>query len=73
MPASTLITSQQLFRLVGQRGGPAIVDAPVLASIDVWELLLSVAAAFAIFRFKVGIIATLASAALGESLSISWA
>jgi chromate transporter len=36
-------------------------DAPVLASIDVWALVLSVSAALAIFRFKVGMIPTLAA------------
>ncbi len=35
-------------------------DAPVLASLDVWSLLLSVGAAVAIFRFHVGMIQTLA-------------
>ena len=36
-------------------------DTPVLGSIDVWALLLSLAAALAIFRFKVGMIPTLAA------------
>src|SRR5207248_1962665 len=35
-------------------------DAPRLASVDPWPLALSVAAAVAIFRFKVGMIPTLA-------------
>src|SRR5712691_7600907 len=35
-------------------------DAPKLASVDPWALALSVAAAVAIFRFKVGMIPTLA-------------
>ena len=35
-------------------------DAPVLASLDVWSLLLSVGAAVAIFRLHVGMIQTLA-------------
>jgi chromate transporter len=35
-------------------------DAPNLASVDLWALVLSVAAAIAIFRFKVGMIPTLA-------------
>jgi len=35
-------------------------DAPKLSSVDPWALLLSVAAAIAIFRFKVGMIPTLA-------------
>jgi chromate transporter len=34
-------------------------DLPVLASVDAWALALSVAAAIAILRFKVGMIATL--------------
>jgi len=36
-------------------------DAPKLASVDPWALALSVAAAVAIFRFKVGMIPTLAA------------
>lgn len=36
-------------------------DAPVLASVDVWALLLSAAAVIAMFRFKVGMIPTLAA------------
>ncbi len=36
-------------------------DAPVLASVDVWALLLSIAAVVAMFRFKVGMIPTLAA------------
>ena len=39
-------------------------DAPVLASVDPWALALSIAAAVAIFRFKVGMIPVLAAAAL---------
>jgi chromate transporter len=38
---------------------PFWFDAPKLTSIDVWALALSVAAAVAIFRFKVGMIPTL--------------
>jgi chromate transporter len=37
-------------------------DAPSLASVDPWALALSVAAAIAIFRFKLGMIPTLAAA-----------
>ena len=37
-------------------------DAPRLASVDPWALVLSVAAAVAIFRFKAGMIPTLAGA-----------
>jgi chromate transporter len=36
-------------------------DAPVLASVDPWALLLAVAAMIAMFRFKVGMISTLAA------------
>jgi chromate transporter len=36
-------------------------DAPMLASVDPWALLLSVAAAVAMFRFKAGMIPTLAA------------
>jgi chromate transporter len=42
------------------RAFPLTFDAPTLTSVDPWALLLSVAAAIAIFRFKVGMIATLA-------------
>ena len=34
-------------------------DSPVLASVDVWSLVLALSAAVAIFRFKVGMIVTL--------------
>jgi chromate transporter len=34
-------------------------DMPVLASVNLWALLLSLAAILAIFRFKVGVITTL--------------
>jgi chromate transporter len=43
------------------RAFPLSFDAPVLSSVDVWALVLSVAAAVAIFRFKVGMIPTLAA------------
>jgi chromate transporter len=43
------------------RAFPLSFDAPNLASVDLWALLLSVAAAIAIFRFKVGMIPTLAA------------
>ena len=39
-------------------------DAPVLSSVDLWSLALSVAAAIAIFRFRVGILQTLAGSCL---------
>jgi chromate transporter len=42
------------------RAFPLAFDAPRLTSVDPWALLLSVAAAVAIFRFKVGMIPTLA-------------
>jgi chromate transporter len=42
------------------RAFPFSFEAPVLASLDIWALVLSVAAALAIFRFKVGMLATLA-------------
>lgn len=40
-------------------------DAPVLASVDVWSLVLSVGAAIAIFRFRVGMLQTLTACCLG--------
>lgn len=39
-------------------------DAPVLASINLWATLLSVAAVIAVFRFKVGMLPTLAACSL---------
>jgi chromate transporter len=39
--------------------GPIAFGAPVLSSVNIWALLLSVAAIVAMFRFKVGMIATL--------------
>lgn len=39
--------------------GPVQFDAPVLQSVNVWALLLSVAAVVAMFRFKIGMVATL--------------
>src|SRR5215210_1319633 len=41
--------------------GPLAFDAPVLSSVNVWALLLSVAAVVAMFRFKVGMIPTIAA------------
>jgi chromate transporter len=41
------------------RWGPLAFEAPVLSSVRVWALLLSVAAIVAMFRFKVGMIPTL--------------
>jgi chromate transporter len=43
------------------RGFGLSFDAPVLASVDLWALLLSAAAVIAMFRFKVGMIPTLAA------------
>jgi len=43
------------------RHAPLAFDAPVLASVDPWALALSIAAAVAIFRFKTGMIPTLAA------------
>ena len=43
------------------RAFPLSFDAPNLWSVDAWALVLSVAAAVAIFRFKVGMIQTLAA------------
>jgi chromate transporter len=51
-----------LFRqVVAVRAFPFAFDAPVPASVDPWALALSVAAAIAIFHFKVGMIPTLAA------------
>jgi chromate transporter len=41
--------------------GPVQFDAPVFQSVNVWALLLSVAAVIAMFRFKVGMVPTLAA------------
>jgi chromate transporter len=46
------------------RAFPLSFDAPSLASVDLWALLLSIAAAIAIFRFKIGMIPTLAACCL---------
>src|SRR5262245_16973149 len=43
------------------RAFPLSFDAPNLASVDPWALALSIAAAIAIFRFKAGMIPTLAA------------
>ena len=43
------------------RAFPLSFDAPNFASVNAWALALSVAAAIAIFRFKVGMIPTLAA------------
>jgi chromate transporter len=41
--------------------GPVQFDAPVFPSVNIWALLLSVAAVIAMFRFKVGMVPTLAA------------
>jgi chromate transporter len=41
--------------------GPIRFDAPVIESVNVWALLLSIAAVIAMFRFKVGMVPTLAA------------
>jgi chromate transporter len=43
---------------------PLSFDAPNVLSVDPWALVLSIAAAIAIFRFKVGMIPTLAACCL---------
>ena len=43
------------------RGFGVGFDAPVLASVDPWAALLSLAAVVAMFRFKVGMIPALAA------------
>jgi chromate transporter len=56
------------------RAFPLSFDAPVFSSVDVWALVLSVAGAIAIFRFKVGMIQTLAaSCAAGIALYLAGA
>jgi len=50
------------------RAGPLAFDAPVLASVHPWAVALSIAAAIAIFRFKVGMIPTLAACCLAGML-----
>ena len=42
----------------------ASVDVPVLSSVDVPSLVLAIAAAIAIFRFKIGMIPVLLASAL---------
>jgi chromate transporter len=62
-----------LFRSVTPwRLGPVRFDAPVLASVDPWALLLSVAAVVAVLRFKAGALATLAAtSAAGMALYLA--
>jgi chromate transporter len=59
-------------RTVAVRGWGLSFDAPMPASLDPWALALAVLAAIAIFRFKVGMPATLATcAALGVALHLA--
>ncbi len=48
---------------IAVRGYGFAFDAPVLSSLDLWALLLSVSAALAVFRFGVGMLETLAGCA----------
>jgi chromate transporter len=49
--------------------GPVAFDAPVLASVNLWALLLSLAAIIAMFRFKIRMLPTLAgTSAVGFAL-----
>jgi chromate transporter len=43
---------------------PFAFEAPILTSVDPWALLLALAAAIAIFRYKVGMLSTLAACCL---------
>jgi len=55
-----------VFRKTVAMGGYGLsFDAPVLASVDLWSLALSAGAAIAIFRFRVGMLQTLAACCLG--------
>jgi chromate transport protein ChrA len=51
-------------KTVAMEGYGLSFDAPVLSSVNFWSLVLSVAAASAIFRFRVGILQTLAGSCL---------
>ena len=54
--------------------GPMGFDMPVLASVDPWAFLLSAAAVVAMFRFKVGMVRTLAAtSAAGIALYVTGA
>ena len=56
------------------RGFGLSFDAPVLASVNVWAAMLAAAAALAIFRFKIGMLQTLAAAcAAGITLHLAGA
>ncbi len=64
-----------IFRQTVAVGGYGVsFDAPVLASVDLWSLALSLAAAIAIFRFRVGMLPTLAgSCVAGMTLFLAGA
>ncbi len=49
---------------IAVRGYGFAFDAPVLSSLDMWALLLTVSAALAVFRFGVGMLETLAGCAV---------
>ena len=54
--------------------GLVTLDLPVAASLNVWSLLLSLAAAAAVFRFKAGMISTLAACSVaGAALYLTGA
>jgi len=56
-------TIHTMFRVTHHLQGLGMsVDAPVPASLDIWSLALALGAAIAIFRFKLGMITTLAAA-----------
>ena len=61
-----------IFRVVHPlHTGPLMLDVPVLASVNLWALLLSAAAILAMFRFRAGMIPTLlASSAAGVGLHL---
>jgi chromate transporter len=59
---ATWFAIHSVFRAtVSVRAFPLSFDAPVFSSVDPWALALSLAAAIAIFRFKIGMIPTLAA------------
>jgi len=52
--------------------GPVRFDMPIVASVDLWALALSAAAAIAIFRFNAGVLVTLATtSAVGVALHLA--
>jgi len=64
-----------IFRQVAPiRGLGLHFDAPVLASVDPWALALAIGAALAVFRFRLGMLTTLAgAAAAGVALRLAGA